>query len=88
MVSKTLTDDMPIILRSNPKPKDNAKASKIPIPIANSKAVDTEDSCFLSATPWKGFPLLLPSSEFFYVQKSAKLDTSLNFFSSMLLIKP
>lgn len=43
--------DKPINLRNSPDPSDNAKASNSPIPTANNKAVDTEDNCFLSATP-------------------------------------
>lgn len=60
-----LTGDMPMIFRNSPDPKDKANASKMPIIIANSKAVDTEGSCILSATPSKGLPLLLFSKECF-----------------------
>lgn len=56
-----LTDGMPIKFRNGPEANDNAAASKIPMPTANSKAVDTEDSCFLSITPFEGLPLLPPS---------------------------
>lgn len=61
---------MPIIFRNNPDPKDKATASKIPIPTDNSKAVDTEDSCFLSVTPSvrSGLPLVMSPRQPFSVQ--------------------
>ena len=37
------------MFRNSPDPKYNAKASHIPIPTAKSKAVETEDSGFLSS---------------------------------------
>jgi hypothetical protein len=40
LVYLKLTTVMPIKLRNDPHPRDKATASKIPIPIANSKAVD------------------------------------------------
>lgn len=54
-----LTDDTPIRLRNSPDPKDKAKASKIPMPTAKSKAVDTEESCGRVVTQSKGLPLVL-----------------------------
>ena len=50
---------MPIKLRRNPDPNDNAKASNMPMPIARTKAVDTEDSCCLPTWASNGFPLVL-----------------------------
>lgn len=44
-----LTVDTPTMLRSRPDPKYIAKASSVPIPVANTKAVETEGSNFLSA---------------------------------------
>lgn len=44
-------------LRNSPDPKDNTKASKMPIKTARTKAVDTEDNCFLSAILSRGLPL-------------------------------
>lgn len=55
------TDGMPIKLRNHPDPKYKAKASKMPIPTAKSKAVETDDSCILSVTPTKGVPFVLSS---------------------------
>lgn len=60
LVYVRLTPVMPIKLRNDPHPSDKPTASKIPIPIAKSKAVDTEDSCFLSTIPI-GLPLVLSS---------------------------
>ena len=69
------TDDTPITFRNNPDPKDKAKASKIPIPTANTRAVDTEGSCCLPDTPSKGFPLVLSSGQPLSVQiQSGTLD--------------
>ena len=62
---RKLTHDIPMIFRNNPEPKDNAKASKSPIPTAKNKAVDTEGSCILSATPSEALPLLSSSRECF-----------------------
>lgn len=39
---------MPIKLRRGPDPKTSAVASKIPMPTAKNRAVDTEDSCSFS----------------------------------------
>lgn len=61
-----------MIFRNKPDPKDKAKASKIPITTANSKAVDTDGNSFLSVTSAKGLPLLLSSRECFSVQKSVE----------------
>jgi hypothetical protein len=70
-----LTDDIPIKPRNFPDPKYKATASIIPIPTANSKAVDTEASCFLSATPLNGLPLVLPSRQLPSVQQSEQIST-------------
>lgn len=70
-----LTDDRPITSRNFPDPKYKAKASIIPIPTANSKAVDTEASCFLSATPLNGLPLVLPPRQPPSVQQSEQIST-------------
>lgn len=61
---------MPIKSRNFPDPKYKAKASIMPIPAANSKAVDTEDNCFLSA----GLPLVLSSREPPHVQQSDQIS--------------
>lgn len=70
-----LTDDIPIKSRNFPAPKYKAKASIMPIPSANNKAVDTEDSCFLSATPLEGLPFVMPSRQPPTVQQ---LDPKIN----------
>lgn len=65
---------MPIMFRNNPDPKDKAKASKMPIARANTKAVDTEGSCCLSDTPSKGFPLVLSSGSPFSAQQTIRTN--------------
>lgn len=47
----------------------------MPITTANNKAVDTEDSCFLSATPLEGLPFVMPSRQPPTVQQ---LDQNIN----------
>lgn len=59
---------MPIILRNTPDPKYNAKASKSPIPTANNRAVETEDSCFLSDDRETTFLIVQPSKESAYMK--------------------
>lgn len=54
-VSGVLTGGMPIILRNIPDPRYIAKASNKPIPAAKTKAVETEDSDFLSAISSSGW---------------------------------
>ena len=54
---------MPMIFRNIPDPKYKAKASKSPIPTANNRAVETEDSCFLSDNRATSFPLVQLSKE-------------------------
>lgn len=44
-----LTVDMPMMLRNIPDPKYNAVASRRPIPIDSTNAVETEGNCILSA---------------------------------------
>lgn len=46
-----LTGCTPISLKKGPDAKDKATASKKPIPMANTSAVDTEDNCFLPTKP-------------------------------------
>jgi hypothetical protein len=46
---------MGIILRNIPDPRYIAKASNTPIPAAKTKAVETEDSDFLSAISSSGW---------------------------------
>lgn len=59
---------MPMILRNTPDPKYNAKASKSPIPTANNRAVETEDSCFLSDKRATSFSSVQPSKESTYMK--------------------